>query len=36
MFIAGGMLIDPASPKATIEALASRVYDIMLQGMEGG
>lgn len=34
MFIAGGMLIDPASPRSSIEALGARVYDILMHGME--
>jgi len=34
MFVAAGMLIDPASPRAAIEALGSRVYDILMHGME--
>lgn len=35
MFIAGGMLIDPASPESSIEALGKRVYNILLHGMAG-
>ncbi len=34
MFIAGGILIDPASPRSRIEALGARVYDILMHGME--
>lgn len=34
MFVAAGMLIDPASPKAMIESLGARVYDILMHGME--
>jgi AcrR family transcriptional regulator len=34
MFVASGMLIDPASPRAEIEALGERVYDILMHGME--
>ncbi|TCK17952.1 TetR family transcriptional regulator [Thiogranum longum] len=34
MFIASGMLIDPAAPKDRIEALGKRVYDILMHGME--
>jgi len=36
MFITGGMLIDPASSPADIEALGKRVYDILMHGMAGG
>jgi len=34
MFIAGGMLIDPASSRDMIDALGSRVFNILLHGME--
>ncbi len=34
MFIASGMLIDPAAPRDRIEALGKRVYEILMHGME--
>lgn len=35
MFIAGGMLTDADSSKKKIEALGTRVYTLLMQGMEG-